>query len=99
MDERGEGCSQDQFASGFEQAHEFIQRVCGFGHMLEHLAAEDGIETRIGRRDGGDVADEIDTAGVPALALQALIDCPAAGLHIGRSPARHTPDARSAGGS
>lgn len=51
MYKRSKGCCQDQLASGLEQARKFVDGLGGVGHVLQHLAAHDGI----GRWDGGDV--------------------------------------------
>lgn len=72
----GERCGQYHHATGFEQAGEFIERMGGFGHVLQHFAAEDDVEAGIWRGDGGNVADQINARGVPALVLQTFIRCP-----------------------
>ncbi len=77
VDIRTERSGQDQLAAGFEQACEFIKRMGGFGHVLQNLAAKDGVKTGIGCRDCGDVADQIDTGRIPTFGLQALIKRPA----------------------
>ena len=43
MDVGAERGGQYHHASGFEQAVVFIERVGGFGHVLQHFAAEDGV--------------------------------------------------------
>ena len=45
----------------------------GFGHVLQHFAAEDCVEAGIWCGYSGDVADQIDTGGIPAIGLQTFI--------------------------
>ena len=72
----GERCGQDQNATGLQQAREFIQGMGRFRHVLQHLAAEDGIKTGIGRRNLSDVADQINPRGIPTFGLQTLVRVP-----------------------
>lgn len=76
MDVGAERGGQYHHTTGFEQAGECIERMGGFGHVLQHFAAEDGVEAGIGCRDCSDVADQIDACGIPAIALQTFIRCP-----------------------
>ena len=48
MHQRGKGRGQDQLASGFKQARKFVEGLSGVGHMLQHFAAQDGIESAFG---------------------------------------------------
>lgn len=70
MDVGGERGGQYHDAAGFEQAGEFIERVGGFGHVLQHFATKDGIEAGIWRRDSDDVANQVNACGVPAIRLK-----------------------------
>ena len=44
--------------------------------MFQYLATEDGIETGIRHGNGGDVTDQINVGGIPAIGLQTFIRHP-----------------------